>query len=85
MKSNLDYFTLFQPRRKIIRTKSYLFNSSDYENDIIFELPISENASIELKLINISEIISLTNPDLMYICNDNIEEEKYFFVIFDKF
>ena len=77
MKSNLNYFTLLQPSRKIIKAKSYLFNSSHYRNGIIFELPISENASIEFKLVNNSEIIFLTNPELMYLCNDNIEEEKY--------
>ena len=72
MKSNLNYFTLLQPSRKIIKSKSYLFNSTQYRDGIIFELPISENASIEFTLVNNSEIISLTNPELKYLCNDNI-------------
>jgi len=34
-----------------------------------------------LKFINNSEIISLENADFMYLCKDNIEEEKYIYLV----
>ena len=78
MKSNLDYFTILYPKRKVIKSKSYLFESS--KRQYIFETQISENALVELKLINYLDIISLENPDFLYLCDDNIEEEKYIYL-----
>ena len=66
MKSNLDYFTLLYPERKIIKSKSYLFHTNLNKNNFtIFELQISENALIELQFVNKTKIDILTNPDFM--------------------
>ena len=78
MKSNLDYFKILYPKRKVIKSKSYLFDSS--KKNYIFEIQISEKASVELKFINYLDIISLENPDFLYLCDDNIEEEKYIYL-----
>ena len=78
MKSNLDYFTMLYPKRQVIKSKSYFLDSR--QKQYIFEIQISEKALVELKFINNSEIISLENADFMYLCKDNIEEEKYIYL-----
>ena len=81
MKSNLDYFTLLYPERKIIKSKSYLFHTNLNKNNFtIFELQISENALIELQFVNKTKIDVLTNPDFMYLCENDIREEKYIYL-----
>ena len=56
MKSNLDYFTILDPERERIRSKTYLFESSN----IIFELQNSENASVEFQYVKKTIISNLS-------------------------
>jgi hypothetical protein len=81
MKSNLDNFTILHPKvLKLIKSKSYLFSTKIDYNDIMFELQINKNALVEFKLVNTDSILNLNNPNVMYLCKNNIEEEKYIYL-----
>lgn len=81
IKSNLDYFNMLYPKRSKIKSKNYLFNPNIKNDIIVFELPISENVSVELNFINNTKILDLVNPRFMFLCNNNTEEEKYIYFI----
>ena len=76
MKSNLDYFTTLHPSRKRIRSKTYVFKSTD----TIFELQDSENASVEFRYIEDNITTNLSNPYIMFLCKKNIQEEKFIYL-----
>ena len=75
MKSNLDYFTMLYPIRQKVKAKGYFYEI--YHNFFMIEFPISEKASIEIKLVDSKKINQLINPNMLFLCDNDNEEEKY--------
>ena len=79
MKNNFDNFTILYPNLiETINSKTYLFNGNSISS-FVFELPVIHNASVEFKLFDLSEISFLYNPNFLYLCKNDIQEEKYFY------
>ena len=77
MKSNLDYFIMLYPKREKIYSKTYLFQT----NEMVFELPNCENASVEFQYVKEDNIITnLASPNLWFLCKDNTYEEKIMYL-----
>ena len=78
IKTNLDYFTILNPKMEIIKSKGYLFNFKKYS--YIMQFQNKENAFVEMRFVNDSKILKPNSPEFMFLCKDNTYEEKYIYL-----
>ena len=71
---------MLAPSTEKIQSKSYIINPFINYESYFFEFDISENASVELRFIDRSNISVFKNPNIMHFCKNNISEEKYIYL-----